>query len=93
MKTVTLDKQFNGNFYLAIKYIVQNNLKIQKVNSLDNINDDYYWKDSTLRDLMEFAVCGKDDTGFYSYSMAFYRIKTKPTEQEVAQFLIAGNED
>lgn len=79
----TLAEQFKEDALEAIYYIVQNKCVIEQ---RKNINDDE-WETGTLREMLSFLISKglhkKEKIHFYPWFMHSYRIKVKPTEQEI----------
>lgn len=92
LKKVPDERYKDSNKYLllsslrminVIRYIIRNKCVLEHRKSLD----DERWETSTIREFLYFAtgiVYKKkpEETGFQDY-LSFWRIKTKPTQQEI----------
>ena len=87
-KQPTLAEQFDENAYEAIKYIVNNDSRLEHIEKL--YSDE--WKHGSLRDFLKYLCGSQNDKTFYTYYMNFWRIKIKPTRDELNEILRAHGE-
>lgn len=80
---MTLAEQFKENAYEAIKFIANNDCKLECIDSLFSDN----WHPGTLRDFLKYVCGAPNDKSFYTYYMNFWRIKTDAAPEELDSLL------
>lgn len=79
----TLAEQFKENAYDAIKFIVNNESKLEHRENLFSKE----WKHGSLRDMLRYLCGAPNDKTFFTYYMNFWRVKTQPTFEELDEML------